>query len=169
MGNSLTTFYGYTDDAKATWEQIYDDLVLTMLFLNNLRNEEAKKDLRRSYANGNINAYQTKLKKMARLLSSQYPITKGQNKKPPYKNNDRGKTKGKGSDTDSNKDDSGNLLAGAHTTDGTKNPSSTKSASKSTPSNTVGAHISDSEECDHPAPSRSVQELLGSYPINDPF
>ena len=55
----------------------------------------------------------TTLEKMARLLSSQYPMTKGQNKKPLYKNNDGGKTKGKGSDTDSNKDNSGNLL-GSH-------------------------------------------------------
>ena len=148
---------------------MYDNLVMAMLLLNNSRNEEAKKELRRSYANGNTNAYQTTLEKMARLLSSQYPMTKGQNKKPPYKNNDGRKTKGKGSDTDSNKDDSGNPLAGAHTTDGAKNALSTKSASKSTPSNTAGAHISDSEECDHPAPSRSVQELLDSYPINDPF
>ena len=35
-------------------------------------------------------------------------MTKGQNKKPSSKNNDGGKTKGKGPDTDSNKDNSGN-------------------------------------------------------------
>ena len=96
-------------------------------------------------------------------------MTKGQNTKPPYKNNDGKKTKGKGSDTDPNKDDSGNLLAGAHTTDGAENTSSTKSTPKSTQSSTVGAHISDSEEYDRPAPSRSVQELLASHPINDPI
>jgi hypothetical protein len=167
--NTLAKFYGMTADLQAPWERLYDDLALAMLFLNNSRNEEAKKELRRSYANGNASAYQITLEKMARLLSSQYPMTKGQNKKPPYKNNDGNKTKGKGSDTDSNKDDSGNLLAGAHTTDGAKNTSSTKSASKSTPSSTVGAHISDSEEYDHPATSRSVQELLASHPINDPI
>ena len=64
-------------------------------------------------------------------------MTKGQNKKPPSKNNDGGKTKGKGLDTDSNKDNSGNLLSGAHTNDDAKNASSTKSTSKSTPSNTI--------------------------------
>ena len=109
--------------------------------------------MRCSYANGNTSAYQTTLEKMARLLSSQYRMTKGQNKKPPSKNNDGGKTKGKGLDTDSNKDNSGNPLVGAHTTDDAKNSSSTKSTSKSKPSNTVGAHISDSEECDHPVAS----------------
>ena len=104
-----------TADLQVPLERLYDALALAMLFLNNSRNEEAKKELRRSYANGNTSAYQTTLEKMARLLSSQYPMTKGQNKKLPYKNNDGGKTKGKGSDTDSNKDNSGNTLAGAHT------------------------------------------------------
>ena len=115
-----------------------------MLFLNNSRNEEAKKELRCSYANGNTNAYQTTLETMARLLSSQYPMTKGQNKKPLSKNNDGGKAKDKGPDTDSPKDNSGNLLAGAHTIDRANNASSDKAKQK--PSNTVDAHISDSEE-----------------------
>ena len=167
--NTLATFYKMTPDVQAPWERLYDDLALAMLFLNNSRNDEAKKELRRSYANGNPSAYQITLEKMARLLSSQYPMTKGQNKNRTRTNNDGGRTKGKGSDTDSTKDDSGNLLAGAHTTDGAENTSSMKSAPKSTQSSTVGAHISDSEEYDRPAPSRSVQELLASHPINDPI
>ena len=64
------------------------------------------------------------LEKMTRLLSSQYPMTKGQNKKPPSKNNDGGKAKGKGSDTDSTKENPGNPLAGAHTSDRTNDTSS---------------------------------------------
>lgn len=169
LTNEWVDFCKMKDNEQTKWERTYDNLVMAMLLLNNLRNEEAKKELSCSYANGNTNAYQTTLEKIARLLCSQYPMTKGKNKKPPYKNNDGRKFKGKGSDTDSNKDDSGNPLAGAHTTDGAKNVSSTKFTSKSTPSNTAGAHISDSDECDHPAPSQSVQDLLGSYPVDDPF
>ena len=39
-------------DDQLKWERTYNDLVLAMLFLNNSRNKEAKKELRRSYANG---------------------------------------------------------------------------------------------------------------------
>ena len=48
-------------DDQLKWERTYDNLVLAMLFLNNSRNEEGKKELRRSYANGNTSAYQTTL------------------------------------------------------------------------------------------------------------
>ena len=84
---------------------------------------------------------------MAHLLFSQYPMTKSQNKKPLSKNNDGGNAKGKGPDTDSPKHNSGNPLAGAHTTNRANNASSAKAKPK--PSNTVGAHISDSDKYDH--------------------
>ena len=62
----------------------------------------------------------------------------------------------------------GTQLAGAHTVDD-DNTKNTKTTSKSTPANTAGAHISDSEECDPPKSSRSVQQLLASHAADDPF
>ena len=59
----------------------------------------------------------------------------------------------------------GTPLAGAHTVD----DANTKTTSKSTPANTAGAHISDSEEYDPPTSSRLVQQLLASHPVDDPF
>ena len=56
-GNTLITFYNMVPADKVIWERIYEDLVMAMLFLNNSRNDEAKKELRCSYANGNTNAY----------------------------------------------------------------------------------------------------------------
>ena len=75
--------------------------------------------------------------------------------------------RGKGGDADANRDkeNSGTPLAGAHTVD----DADTKTTSKTTPVNTAGAHISDSEEYDHPTSSRSVQQLLASHAANDPF
>ena len=42
--NNFTTFCGLTPVERETWERVYDDLVLAMLFLNNSRNEQAKKN-----------------------------------------------------------------------------------------------------------------------------
>ena len=162
---TLDDFYSMGPKERAKWERINDDLVLAMLFLNNSRNDEAKTQLRRSFANGNKSAYQVTLEKMARLLSSQYPMTKGQLKKNT--SHDGNRSRRKGGDADSNRDEatSGTPLAGAHTAD----EADTTNTSKSTPANTAGAHISDSEECDPSASSRSVQQLLATYAADDPF
>ena len=166
LRNTLSVYHGWTPDVQANWIRRYDDLALAMLFLNNSKNEDAKKELRRSFANGNKSAYQDTLEKMARLLSSQYPMTKGQNKKNTP--NDGGKTKRKGGGNDANRDEenSGTPLAGAHTID---DDNAKKTTSSSTSANTAGAHISDSEECDPPTSSRSVQQLLASHPVDSPF
>ena len=163
--NTLARYHGWLPDIQANWTRKYDDLVLAMLFLNNSKNDDAKKELRRSFANGNKSAYQVTLEKMARLLSSQYPMTKGQKKNTP---NDGGKSKRKGGGNDANQDEenSGTPLAGAHTVD---DDNATKTTSTSTSANTAGAHISDSEECDPPTSSRSVQQLLASHAADDPF
>ena len=162
---TLDTFFSMTPKERAKWERINDDLVLAMIFLNNSKNDDAKKDMRRTFANGNKCAYQITLEKMARLLSSQYPMTKGQSKKnTPY---DGSRSRRKGGDADDNRDEatSGTPIAGAHTVD----DADTKTTSKSTPANTAGAHISDSEECDPSGSSRSVQQLLATYAADDPF
>ena len=163
---TLDSFFSMGPKERAKWERINDDLVLAMIFLNNSKNDDAKKDMRRSFANGNKSAYQVTLEKMARLLSSQYPMTKGQSKKnTPYDGN---RSRRKGGDADDNRDEatSGTPIAGAHTVD----DADTKTTSKTTPANTAGAHISDSEECDPSATSsRLVQQLLASYAADDPF
>ena len=85
--------------------------------------------------------------------------------KTPYDGN---RSRRKGGDADANRDEenSGTPLAGAHTVD---DDNTKKSTSKSTPANTAGAHISDSEEYDPPTSSRSVQQLLASHAADDPF
>ena len=162
---TLDDFYSMSPRDRAKWERTNDDLVLAMLFLNNSRNDVAKQELRRSFANGNKSAYQVTLEKMARLLSSQYPMTKGQLKKNTQ--HDGSRSRRKGGDADYNRDEatSGTPLAGAHTAD----EADTTNTSKSTPANTAGAHISDSEECDPSGSSRSVQQLLATYAADDPF
>ena len=80
-GNTLATFYSLSPAQRAHWVRVNDDLVMAMLFLNNSKNDDAKKELRRSFANGNKSAYQVTLEKLTRLLSSQYSMTGGQLKK----------------------------------------------------------------------------------------
>ena len=63
--NTLAKFYALPPGQQAKWVRINDDLVLAMLFLNNSKNDDAKKELRRSFANGNKSAYQVTLEKMA--------------------------------------------------------------------------------------------------------
>ena len=103
---------------------------------------------------------------MARLLSSQYPMTRGQLKKNTP--NDGGKSRRKGGGNDANRDEenSGTPLAGAHTVD---DDNTKKATSTSTSANTAGAHISDLEESDPPTSSRSVKQLLASHAADDPF
>ena len=125
-----------------------------MLFLNNSKNDDAKKELRRSFANGNTGAYQVTLEKMARLLSSQYSVTRGQPKSNTQHDSNRSRRKGGDADANRDEESSGTPLAGAHTVD---DDNTKKTTSKSPPVNTAGAHISDSEECDPPTSSRSVQ------------
>ena len=59
--NTLARYYGQAPDNQVVWIRKYDDLVLAMLFLNNSKNDDAKKELRRSFANGNDRAYQLSL------------------------------------------------------------------------------------------------------------
>ena len=56
--NTIASYYTLSSDIQANWIRRYDDLALSMLFLNNSKNEDAKKELRRSFANGNKSAYQ---------------------------------------------------------------------------------------------------------------
>ena len=112
-----------------------------MLFLDNSKNDDVKKELRRSFANGNKSAYQVTLEKMAQLLSSQYSMTTGQLKKNTPYDVARSRRKGANSDANRDEDNSGTPLSGAHAVDETE----TKPTSKSTPANTTIAHISDSE------------------------
>ena len=50
-----------------------NDLTKSMLFLMNLKNNNAKKDLHLAYSQGNKTAYPLSIKAMARYISTQYP------------------------------------------------------------------------------------------------
>ena len=93
-------------------------------------------------------------------------MTRGQLKKNTPNDGARSRRKGGGADVNRDKENSGTPLAGAHTVD---DDNKKKTTSTSTSANTAGAHISDSEECDPPTSSRSVQQLLASHAADDPF
>lgn len=60
-GNTFATYCALPAADKIRLEKTHDELVLAMSFLNNSRNDDAKKDVRRAFANGNDNAYKTTL------------------------------------------------------------------------------------------------------------
>ena len=51
------------------WEERGNELNTAMLFLMNLKNNNAKKDLRLAYSKGNMTVYPSKIIEMARYLS----------------------------------------------------------------------------------------------------
>ena len=58
---------------QLVWVERGGDLTKSMLFLMNLKNDNAKKDLHLAYFIGNITAHPLTIKAMARYLSTQYP------------------------------------------------------------------------------------------------
>ena len=64
---------------QLVWEQRADALNQSMLYLMNSKNENAKKDLRLAYSQGNNTAYPTDIESAARYLSTQYPNNKPTN------------------------------------------------------------------------------------------
>ena len=62
------------------WEVRADVLNQTMLYLMNLKNKTATKDLRLAYSQGNNTAYLIDIKSAARYLSTQYPNNKPTNR-----------------------------------------------------------------------------------------
>ena len=72
----LIDWAGYcqlTHAKQPTLEESGDALTKPILFLINLKNDNAKKDLHLAYSQGNITMYPLTIKAMASYLSTQYP------------------------------------------------------------------------------------------------
>ena len=67
---------------RLVWNERGNELNNAMLYLMNLKNKIAKKDLRLVYSQGNITVHQPTIEGMTRYLSTQYP-----NNKPSYQCN----------------------------------------------------------------------------------
>ena len=57
-----------TPDEQLTWEKRGDELNKIILYLMNLENKHAKKDLHLAYSQGNLVAHSPSIKGMARYL-----------------------------------------------------------------------------------------------------
>ena len=68
-----------TAGQQLVWELRANALNQAMLFLMNLKNKTAKKDLCLAYSQGNSTTYPTDIKAMSRYLSTQYPNNKPAN------------------------------------------------------------------------------------------
>ena len=71
-----TGYYALLEADQLVWELRADALNQSMLYLMNSNNENAKKDLRLAYSQGNNTAYPSNIGSMARYLSKQYPNNK---------------------------------------------------------------------------------------------
>ena len=78
---------------QLVWEERGDALTKSMLFLMNLKNDNAKKDLHLAYLQGNKRAYPLSVEAMARYMSTQYP-SKNSGHQRKGKKEDRNEKKG---------------------------------------------------------------------------
>ena len=74
-----------TPAKQLMWEERGDGLNKTMLYLMNLKNKHAKKDLHLAYSQANLTAYPSPIKGMARYLLTQYPNNKPTNQRDDKK------------------------------------------------------------------------------------
>ena len=66
---------------QLVWEERGNKLNKAILYLMNLKNEHAKKDLCLAYSQGNLTAYPPTIEGMTRYLSTQYPNNKPANQR----------------------------------------------------------------------------------------
>ena len=131
-----------------------------MLYLINSKNENAKKDLRLAYSQGNNTTYAPDIESMARYLSTQYPNNKPTNQRGGNKGNKRKGDDPKSEDKDSNMGGT----AGAHVEDTTTNEDTTAPSG----GDSIGAQVLETNQT-LSCPSRTVDEILGSHPVTDDF
>ena len=135
-----------------------DELNKTMLYLINLKNKHAKKDLCLAYSQGNMIAYSTNIKEMARYLSTQYP-----NNKPANQRNGKKGDKNKGGDLKSeDKDSIMRDTTDAHVEDTTTTEETTAPSGGAS----IGAHVLETN-VQLSRPLHIVEEILGAQPTND--
>ena len=132
-----------------------------MLFLMNLKNKTAKKDLHLEYSQANNTAYPTNIKAMARYLSTQYPNNKPANQRGGKKGDKKKGDESKSEDKDSNTGGT----AGAHVED----TISTEESTIPSRAPSIGAHMSETNVQLSNSP-RTVEEILGAHLMdNDDF
>ena len=87
---------------QLVWEPKVNELNQSMLFLMNLKNKTAKKDLRLAYSQGNNTAYPPNIEAMARYLSTKYPNNKPATQRKGKKGDKKKGDESKSEDKDSN-------------------------------------------------------------------
>ena len=131
-----------------------------MLYLMNLKNKTAKKNLCLAYSKGNNTAYPTNIKLAARYLSTQYPNNKPTNQRGGNKGNKR-----KGDDSKSENKDSNTVgTAGSHVEDTTINEDTTAPSGGTS----LSVHVSESNQASS-RQSHTVDKILEAYSVNDDF
>ena len=151
-------YCGLTPDKQLAWEERGDERNKSMLYLMNSKNKHSKKDLRLAYSQGNMTAYPSNIKEMARYLSTQYP-----NNKPTNQRNGKKGDKNRGDDPKS-KDKNSNTgdTACAHVEDTTTTEESTIPSGGAS----IIAHVFETNE-QSSCPWRTVEEILEAHPMND--
>ena len=126
----------------------------------NLKNNNAKKDLRLTYFQENMTAYPSTIELMARYLSTQYPNKNFTNEHNDKKGDRSGK---KGDDLKSeDKDSNTGGTSGAHVGDTiSAEESTTPSGGASTDSHVLEANKM------LPRRSRTVKDILRAHPMGD--
>ena len=141
-------------DKQLVWKLRANKLNQAILFLMNLKNKTAKKDLCLAYSQRNNTTYPINIEVMARYLSTQYSKNKPTNQRGGKKGDKKKGDKSKSEDKDSNM---GGTI-GVHVEDTTTTEEST--VPNGAPS--IGAHVSDTN-VQLSNSTRTVEEILGAH------
>ena len=84
------------------WKELGDELNNSILYLTNLKNNHAKKDLGLAYSQGNLAAYPPIIEGIARYLLIQYPNNKSTNQRDDKMGDKKKEDNPKSEDKDNN-------------------------------------------------------------------
>ena len=131
-----------------------------MLYLMNSKNENAKKDLRLAYSQGNNTAYPPNIELIAKCLSTQYSNNKSTNQRGGKKRDRRKENNSKSKDKNSNMGGT----AGAHVEDTATNKDTTAPSRGAS----LVARVSETNQTSSRL-SRTIDTILRAHPIDDDF
>ena len=158
---TIEDWYKMDDTSKTAWETKGDKLNLAMLFLCGSKNDDMKKDLRVSFAQGHNTCYPTNIEEMARMYDVEYKNHRRHSNTD--NNNNRRSNNHNNSNRNDEVDDEENGAMGAHVVENNGSPVDNDN------SDAVGAHVVDNNAVDGSNGEIIINaaNLLGAHPAND--
>ena len=183
---TIENYFAMPASQQRKWEKLGDDLNIAMIFLNNSRNENMKRDLRVAYSHGNKECYPRNVEALARLQATQYRVR--DNRTTPNGGGGNGNTRrsNRSNDDKENEDPAeetaGQHMAGAHPSTANPNKNNTTKTKDEQEDNDDGNESDGGASMCHVIVSkpkrvqiqsipkdRTAAEILGTHQADDPI